>query len=151
MTAFYIFLIIGLLVVVMVWYDQVKHHSSHEDVQRELAAKFSGYEPIEEPEHEGEAFSIAGINHRKGIAAYVGDLDCALVPEPTNEFDPNAIKVVAEDGHHLGYIPTDMTDRVRWLTAKEFPYRCEAHIKQCVDEDDGHTFFVGTVWVRILK
>ena len=151
MTAFYIFLIIGLLVVVMVWYDQVKHHNSHEDVQRELAAKFSGYEPIEDPKHEGEEFSIAGINHRKGIAAYVGDLDCALVPEPTNEFDPNAIKVVAEDGHHLGYIPTDMTDRVRWLTAKEFPYRCEGYIKQCVDEDDGHTFFVGTVWVRILN
>ena len=40
---------------------------------------------------------IAGINHRKNIGQYTGRVECALVPEPSNEFDPNAIKVVAED------------------------------------------------------
>ena len=60
MTTAYIFLIIGLAVVLMVWYDQAKHPRSHEDVQSELNAKFSGCDPIEEPEHEGEEFSIAG-------------------------------------------------------------------------------------------
>ena len=39
--------------------------------------------------------SIAGINHRKNIDRYTGRVECALVPEPTNEYDPNAIKIVA--------------------------------------------------------
>ena len=39
--------------------------------------------------------SIAGINHRQGIVRYKGRNMAALVPEPTNEFDPDAIKVVA--------------------------------------------------------
>ena len=47
---------------------------------------------------------IAGINHRQRIGSYMGRVDVALVPEPGNEFDPCAIKVVAEDGHHLGYV-----------------------------------------------
>ena len=93
---------------------------------------------------------IAGINHRKGIDAYIGRLDVALVPEPENEFDPNAIKIVAEDRHHLGYIPSDQTDLVRSMTANEFPYRCTAIIEQCEDEDDGHKFFVGFVYIKRL-
>ena len=36
---------------------------------------------------------IAGINHRQRIGSYMGRVDVALVPEPTNEFDPCAIKV----------------------------------------------------------
>lgn len=93
---------------------------------------------------------IAGINHRKGIAQYVGRTDCALMPEPQNEFDPQAIKVVAEDGHHLGYIPTDMTDFVRSMTAGEFPYRCIAFIDEKQDEVDEHKFFVGFVYIKRL-
>lgn len=93
---------------------------------------------------------IAGINHRKNIASYVGRLEVALVPEPDNEFDPNAIKIVAEDRHHLGYIPSDQTDLVRSLTANEFPYRCTAIIEACEDEDDGHKFFVGFVYIKRL-
>lgn len=93
---------------------------------------------------------IAGINHRKNIASYVGRLDVALVPEPENEFDPNAIKIIAEDRHHLGYIPSDQTDLVRSMTANEFPYRCTAIIEQCEDEYDGHKFFVGFVYIKRL-
>ena len=51
---------------------------------------------------------IAGINHRQGISRYVGRVECALVPEPDNEYDPDAIKIVAEDRHHLGYIPLSL-------------------------------------------
>lgn len=90
---------------------------------------------------------IAGINHRQGIERYIGRVDCALVPEPKNEFDPDAIKVVAEDSHHLGYIPSNQTDFVRSMTANEFPYRCTAFIHDAEDEDDGHKFFVGFVYV----
>ena len=90
---------------------------------------------------------IAGINHRQGINRYVGRVECALVPEPENEFDPNAIKVVAEDSHHLGYIPSNQTDFVRSMTGEQFPYRCTAFIKNAEDEDDGHKFFVGYVYI----
>ncbi len=94
--------------------------------------------------------SIAGINHRKNIDRYIGRVECALVPEPTNEFDPDAIKIVAEDSHHLGYIPSEQTDFVRSLTANEFPYRCTAFIEAHEDENDGHKFFVGYVYIKRL-
>ena len=92
--------------------------------------------------------SIAGINHRKNIDRYTGRVECALVPEPTNEFDPDAIKIVAEDSHHLGYIASGHTDFVRSLTANEFPYRCIAFIEEHEDEVDGHRFFVGHVYIK---
>lgn len=95
-------------------------------------------------------FKIAGINHRQGISRYVGRVECALVPEPDNEFDPDAIKIVAEDRHHLGYIPSGQTEMVCWLTANEFPYRCTAFIEACEDETDGHKFFTGYVYIKRL-
>lgn len=93
---------------------------------------------------------IAGINHRQGISRYVGRVECALVPEPDNEYDPDAIKIVAEDRHHLGYIPSGQTDFVCSLTANEFPYRCTAFIEAHEDETDGHKFFVGYVYIKRL-
>ena len=95
-------------------------------------------------------FKIAGINHRQGISRYVGRVECALVPEPENEYDSDAIKIVAEDRHHLGYIPSGQTDTVCWLAANEFPYRCTAFIEACEDETDGHKFFVGYVYIKRL-
>lgn len=93
---------------------------------------------------------IAGINRRDGIGRYVGRVDCALVPEPDNEFDPEAIKIVADDRHHLGYIPADQTAFVRSLTAGEFPYKATAFIEEKEDEVDGHRFFVGYVYIKRL-
>lgn len=93
---------------------------------------------------------IAGINRREGIGRYVGRVDCALVPEPDNEFDPEAIKIVADDRHHLGYIPADQTAFVRSLTAEEFPYKATAFIEEKEDEVDGHRFFVGYVYIKRL-
>ena len=93
---------------------------------------------------------IAGINRREGIDRYVGRVDCALVPEPDNEFDPEAIKIVADDRHHLGYVPADQTAFVRSLTAGEFPYKATAFIEEKEDEVDGHRFFVGYVYIKRL-
>lgn len=93
---------------------------------------------------------IAGINHRIDIERYVGRVECALVPEPENEYDPYAIKIVAEDSHHIGYIPSSQTDFVRSLTADEFPYHCIAFIRECQDDVDGHNFFVGSVYIKRL-
>lgn len=93
---------------------------------------------------------IAGINHRPDICRYVGRVECALVPEPDNEYDPDAIKVVAEDRHHLGYIPAGYSDMVCSWTANEYPYRCTAFIQEHEDETDGHQFFTGQVYIRRL-
>lgn len=93
---------------------------------------------------------IAGINHRQGISRYVGRVECALVPEPDNEYDPDAIKIVAEDRHHLGYIPSGQTEMVCWLAANEFPYRCTSFIEEHENEDDGRKFFTGHVYIKRL-
>lgn len=94
--------------------------------------------------------NIAGINYRSNIAKYIGRVECVLVPDPENEFDHDAIKILSEDRHHLGYIPSNQTDFVRSLTANEFPYRCTAFIDEHEDEYDGHKFFTGFVYVKRL-
>lgn len=58
-------------------------------------------------------FNIAGMSHRDNIDDYLGEFKGTLEAEPTNSYDPNAIKVLAPDGHHLGYVPADMTSDIR--------------------------------------
>ena len=90
--------------------------------------------------------SIAGINHRQNVGRYTGRNTVAIVPEPKNEFDPNALKVIAEDGHHLGYISRDHQDMVRSWCHDRWPYYCEAVINDA-HEDDGTTFYVGYLFI----
>ena len=90
--------------------------------------------------------SIAGINHRQNVNRYTGRNTVAVVPEPTNEFDPNALKVIAEDGHHLGYISRDHQEMVRSWCHERWPYYCEAVINDA-HEDDGSTFYVGYLYI----
>ena len=184
-----------MFIAIVVMIAQVSDHArSHEDTQRELAAKVADetlfstidrqkrlaelliqskivgdektYQAVlndnydgalPEPRDDGGYLSIydnlrilkiTGVNYRSGINRYLGRVMCALVPEPDNEYDPDAIKIVAEDRHHLGYIPTDQTDFVRSMTGDTFPYRCEAHIYEAEDEDDGHRFFYGFVYIK---
>lgn len=59
---------------------------------------------------------IAGISHHKK-AFYSLDLEkddyvTELVEEPTNKYDPNAIKVIV-DGQHIGYIPAKKCAKVK--------------------------------------
>lgn len=42
-----------------------------------------------------------------------------LAPEPTNKYDPNAIKVMV-NGVHIGYIPADECQQVRMVCAQNF-------------------------------
>ena len=93
---------------------------------------------------------VAGINHRTGINRYKGRNTCALVPEPTNEFDPEAIKVVAEDGHHLGYVRRDHTEMVRSWAAGEFPMYCVCRIEEH-DDDDDNRFFTGYLYIKLKR
>jgi Na+-transporting methylmalonyl-CoA/oxaloacetate decarboxylase gamma subunit len=92
--------------------------------------------------------SIAGINHRQNIVRYKGRNTVALVPEPSNEFDPDAIKVVAEDGHHLGYIHRDQTDMVRSWARDKFPFYCVAMIQEHEDEIDERHFYTGYLYIN---
>ena len=58
-------------------------------------------------------FNIAGIEYRDNIDEYLGESVGVLEAEPTNPYDPNAIKILAHDGNHVGYVPKDMTAEVR--------------------------------------
>lgn len=123
--------------------------------QAVLNETYSG--PLPEPRSDGGYLSlydnlrilkIAGINYRSGINRYLGRVMCVLVPEPDNEYDPEAIKIVAEDRHHLGYILSEHTDFVRSMTGGLFPHRCEAHIYEAEDEEDGHRYYYGFVYIK---
>ena len=71
-------------------------------------------------------FTIAGMSYRDDIDDYLGEHVGTLEAEPTNEYDPNAIKILAEDGHHVGYVPKDMTSEVR--NSDTLPSTCYFYI-----------------------
>lgn len=48
-----------------------------------------------------------------------------LVPEPENEFDPNAIKVVSKFGNQIGYLSKEMAEKVKPAIQNE----TEIHVK----------------------
>lgn len=79
-------------------------------------------------------FNIAGMSYREDIGDYLGEFKGTIEAEPTNEYDPNAIKVLAADGHHVGYVPKDMTKEVR--NNAQLPCPCFCYI----GENDG-TYF----------
>ena len=71
-------------------------------------------------------FTVAGMSYRDDIDEYIGEHVGTLEAEPTNEYDPNAIKILAEDGHHVGYVPKDMTSEVR--NSAKLPCTCYFYI-----------------------
>ena len=100
---------------------------------------------IDVPEdYDYRMYNIAGANFRKGMSKYVGEFDGRLVAEPDNLHDPNAVMVVHEDGHHLGYIPQDDTFDVRGFIG--VPCDCHGMIVRDYD-DDGRQFYWGRVVV----
>lgn len=76
-------------------------------------------------------FEIAGMPYRENIDSYLGEHSGTLEAEPTNPYDANAIKILAGDGHHVGYVPKDMTARVRDFST--LPCQCYFYI----GENDG--------------
>lgn len=105
--------------------------------------------PKEEDDSLIKYFSIAGINYRQGIKNYVGTFEGRLIPEPTNEYDPNAIRVEHSDGHHLGYIPSDDTDYLRNLVDNKFPVSCHGEITEKEDLEENRKYFQGIAYVEI--
>ena len=76
-------------------------------------------------------FPIVGISHRENIGNYLGEHLGTLEEEPDNPYDANAIKILAGDGHHLGYVPRDYIFDVRKFIT--LPCKCYIYI----GENDG--------------
>ena len=134
---------------------QAKECGRDDVYQAIMENKYDG--PLPEKRYDGawtsifddlRILTVAGINHRKNINLYKGRNTVALVPEPSNEFDPDAIKVIAEDGHHLGYIHRDQTDMVRSWAHDKFPFYCVAMIQEHDDEIDEHHFYTGYLYIK---
>ena len=93
-------------------------------------------------------FNLAGVNYRKNIRDYVGAFEGYIEPEPTNEYDPDAIAVYHHDGHHLGYIPQNCTDDIRDLELP-FPIAVFGEIEEGYDYDHNRNYFRGTFYLEI--
>ena len=71
-------------------------------------------------------FPIAGLTYVEDIDDYLGELVATLEADPTNPYDANAIKIVAHDGHRIGFVPKDQTKFVRDFTL--LPCKCYCYI-----------------------
>ena len=79
-------------------------------------------------------FNIVGMSYCDNINNYLGEFKGTLEAEPANPYDSNAIKVLAADGHHVGYVPKDITAEIREVTTLPCPCFCY------IDCNDG-TYF----------
>lgn len=71
-------------------------------------------------------FQIAGITHGEHINDHLGEFVATLVPDPTNPYDANAIKIMTDNGHRVGYVPRDTTSDIRNFYA--LPCSCYCYI-----------------------
>lgn len=133
---------------------QAEEHNDKYTIQAVLNNTYNG--PLPELKPDGSytsiyvtylRYKIAGINYRKRIMDYVGKCKGYIQPEPKNKYDPNAIAIYAEDGHHLGYIPQEDTQEVRDL-GMPFPINVYCEIEEDYDYDDSRRFFVGHILIE---
>lgn len=89
-------------------------------------------------------FNVAGVNFRGDLSDYLGEFVGRIEAEPDNEYDPNAIRVVHQDGRHIGYVPKNMTKEVREF--KELPCDCYCYVERRKD-DDGERFYFSLCYV----
>lgn len=73
-------------------------------------------------------FNIAGVTHGEHVSEHLGEFIANLVPEPTNPYDPDAIKIVTDNGHRIGYVPRNTTAVIRDFTS--LPCTCYCYIGQ---------------------
>ena len=71
-------------------------------------------------------FSIAGITHGEHVNEHLGEFIAALVADPSNPYDSNAIKIITREGHRLGYVPRDATTDIRCFIT--LPCTCYCYI-----------------------
>lgn len=133
---------------------QAEEHNDKYTIQAVLNNTYNGPMPELKPDGSYTSiyvtylrFKIAGINYRKRIMDYVGKCKGYIQPEPKNKYDPNAIAIYAEDGHHLGYIPQADTQEVHDL-GMPFPINVYCEIEEDYDYDDSRRFFVGHILIE---
>lgn len=135
--------------------QQAKAQGDEKTIQTILNMTYTG--PLPEKKEDGTytkiyknylRFKIAGINHKDGIGEYEGKFIGEVVPEPTNQYDPNAIKIVHQDGKHLGYVPAEDTAQLREWVKNKFPYKCYGEIFQDEDEEEDRKYYWGEVMVE---
>ena len=71
-------------------------------------------------------FNIAGITHGEHVDDHLGEFIANLIPDPTNPYDSNAIKIVTVNGNRIGYVPKSMTQDVRDFA--KLPCQCYCYI-----------------------
>src|SRR5438034_2000020 len=106
-----------------------------------------------EPEREDAAVQVVGEAYRQAeVASVAGGVGtdgpirtehiAALIPEPTNQYDSNAIKVDI-DGHHVGYLARDLAVAygpiVRWLQRRGRYLGVRAHLYAGWDRGDSRS------------
>ena len=135
--------------------EQAEAAGDEKTVQQTLNMTYEGPLPLEKPDGTYtsiystiESYDIAGINFRPGIDKYVGDFMGYLDPEPTNKYDPNAIAIYHQYGHHLGYIPAVSTDELRSHFDK-FPVHCWGSIERRIDTTENRPFFIGEIFIEL--
>lgn len=79
-------------------------------------------------------FHIAGLYYRSDIDNYIGEHEGTLVAENNNPHDSNAIKILAADGHHLGYVPRNFTLDVR--KSVKLPCKCYCYIAKYTEKSE---------------
>ena len=133
---------------------QAEEHNDQDTIQAVLNMTYDGPMPEQKPDGSYTSiyvaylrYNIAGINYRKNVKDYVGKFKGYIQPEPTNQYDPNAIAVYAEDGHHLGYIPEAETYEIREL-GLPFPIEFLGEIEECYDYDRQRNFYVGHILIE---
>lgn len=80
---------------------------------------------------------VAGIPHRKPASLPPIGSIVTLVPEPTNAFDPNAIRIMW-NGIFLGYVPKTDTATVRqfgWTELKVVEVQPDAKWREVMVEN----------------
>lgn len=71
---------------------------------------------------------VAGVKFRQEELGKLYDEDwnqikIILEPEPTNEYDPNAVKILA-NGIHIGYIPAMVAEAFNGLNTEFNKFEC---------------------------
>lgn len=83
--------------------------------------KYQGFQGVDYIE-----FNIAGITHGEHVDEHLGEFTANLVPDPTNPYDANALKIMTDNGHRVGYVPRDTTATIRSFTT--IPCQCYCYI-----------------------
>lgn len=85
-------------------------------------------------------FAVVGLQHlgprsQKRAQSLEPYTDVVLKVDNENEFDPNAVRVMTEDGYLIGYVPAKYARKMRWILEVENKWATIDRIDEVKDED----------------